>query len=74
MGIIFFKGLTLKLICLRLQKKKKFCFDSIYITETTELDWLQTSMNSYHIYSYNFFWLLSEVLCYMHLKLGIENL
>ena len=40
MGIIFFKGLTLKLICLRLQKKKKFCFDSIYIIETTELDWL----------------------------------
>ena len=30
MGIIFFKGLTQKLICLRFQKKKKFYFDSIF--------------------------------------------
>ena len=31
MGIIFFKGLTQKLICLRFQKKKKFYFDSIFL-------------------------------------------
>ena len=75
MGIIFFKGLTQKLICLRFQKKKKkFYFNSIYIIETTELGWLWTSMRSCHIYSYIFFFLvLSEVICYMHLKLGIEN-
>ena len=72
MGIIFFKGLTQKLICLRFQKKKKFYFDSIYIIETTELGWLWTSMRSCHIYSYIFL-VLSEVICYMHLKLGIEN-
>lgn len=57
MGIIFLKGLTQKLICLRFQKKKKkkFYFDSIYIIETTELGWLWTSMRSCHIYSYIFF-------------------
>ena len=73
MGIIFFKGLTQKLICLRFQKKKRNFILIVFILQKQ-----LSQAGCGHpcvvvIFIHTFFLVLPEVICYMHLKLGIEN-